>query len=437
MGNLPDVNKIYVGSCFDILKSWPNDFIHTAVTSPPYYGLRDYGLEPAIWDGDPACDHKFNDYVRPGKQGGWTNTNQYSKFDKTTHGFCEKCKAWRGQLGLEPTPEMYIDHLVQIFRELRRCLRPDGTFWLNLGDSYAGGGKGWNVQAESSFKRHLGGQEEKFNNGQKPPTYITGKQENGIKPKDLIGIPWMAALALRTDGWYLRSEIIWSAPDKCPESAKDRPTRIHEQIFLLTKRKDYFYDYFAIKEPTTSQHKPAPGSRYEGALWVADQRKNKRSVWTVCAEPAVQYGPMSRVPAAVNHHAAFPEDLISPCVLAGTSEKGCCPDCGTPWFRVIEKKMEVAANGNGSENGSSDMEVDETEPVQYESPTLSIGWEPGCKCGKQETIPCLAFDPFMGSGTVALVARKNGRSYLGTEKNPVYADVAARRLDFVRTQDEL
>src|SRR5579883_579018 len=133
---LPEVNKFYQGSCLEVLKTWPDNFIHCAVTSPPYYALRDYGHEGDIWDGDPNCQHEFVELIRPAKghmqdrPDAQNPKNVYAKFDKTVHGFCPKCKAWKGQLGLEPTPEMYADHLVQIFRELRRCLRPDGTLWL-------------------------------------------------------------------------------------------------------------------------------------------------------------------------------------------------------------------------------------------------------------------------------------------------------------------
>lgn len=410
MANLPEVNKFYVGSCLDILKSWPDNFIHTAICSPPYYSLRDYGVEGAIWDGAPTCQHEFTEYTRAGRgqeqprPDAYNPKNKWAKFGKTVHGFCTKCGAWKGQLGLEPHPDMYIDHLVQIFRELRRCLRPDGTFWLNLGDTYS----------SSSFRDRyaVASQQDQ----------LKAKYVMDLKPKDLMGIPWAAAFALRKDGWYLRSDVIWYSPGKCPETRLDRPTRAHEYFFLLTKSQDYFYDRVAIMEPlSTDQHEEYPLGR------------QKRSVWTVNIEPSKNYGPQTRVPDAIAHHATFPEALITPCVLAGAAEKGCCPDCGTPWNRIIkkEKAQLVTTNGNGNHAD------DELEAPEETGPIVTTGWEPGCKCGRTDTIPCLVFDPFMGSGTTAVVARKNGRSFLGTELNPLYADLAQRRIDFERVQNDL
>jgi DNA modification methylase len=222
--------KIHIGDCRDILRTLPDESVHCCVTSPPYFGLRDYGVD--------------------------------------------------GQIGQETTPEEYVSQMVDVFREVRRVLRADGTLWLNLGDSYANDGK-WGGSS-SGFNINTG------------PTGGEGnrkKRQTGLKPKDLIGIPWMVAFALRADGWWLRQDIVWHKPSTMPESVTDRCTKSHEYIFLLSKSERYHFDADAIREPASSNGR---------------DRRNKRSVWTV---PAAQFRDA--------HFATFPADLIVPCILAG------------------------------------------------------------------------------------------------------------------------
>jgi DNA modification methylase len=252
---------LYQGDCLQALKALPEGSVQCVVTSPPYWGLRDYGV--------------------------------------------------KGQLGMEKTPEEYIVKVVAIFRELRRVLRDDGTLWLNLGDSYAGSGKGIGSDHGKAVVDDDG----------------YGKKISlpaGLKPKDLIGIPWRVALALQADGWYLRSDIIWSKPNPMPESVTDRPTKSHEYVFLLTKSAKYFYDAEAIKEPTTTfdenlrdrdttRLNNTPGRTKMGGLKRNNYTtRNKRTVWTVATKAF-----------ADAHFAVFPEKLIEPCILAG------CPVGGT------------------------------------------------------------------------------------------------------------
>ena len=220
--------EIKQGDAIEVLKTIPDQSINTCVTSPPYWGLRDYGID--------------------------------------------------GQVGIEETPEEYVAKMVEVFREVKRVLRNDGTLWLNLGDSYAGNCS----QASNNGRAGFGNPRER----------LVNRKGKGLKPKDLVGIPWRVALALQADGWYLRSDIIWHKPNPIPESVKDRPTKAHEYIFLLSKSPRYYYDYEAIKEPVTSrQLRPT---------------RNRRSVWTVPTRP---------FPEA--HFATFPPELIEPCVLAG------------------------------------------------------------------------------------------------------------------------
>lgn len=253
------------GDVIERLRELPDESVHCCVTSPPYWGLRDYGVV--------------------------------------------------GQLGLERTPEEYVARMVEVFREVRRVLRSDGTLWLNIGDSYCSGGReghGTRVGYKQSTNRGAN-DETSCERAPQPP---------GMKPKDLVGIPWMLAFALRADGYWLRSEIIWHKPNPMPESVTDRPTKAHEQIFLLTKSQRYYYDAEAIKETSI---KGAAGSKFNtgktalhqlerssNAERTEDGIRNKRSVWTVATQPT---------PEA--HFATYPIALIEPCILAG------CPPDGT------------------------------------------------------------------------------------------------------------
>ena len=303
--------EIKQGDALSVLKTMPSQSINTCVTSPPYWGLRDYGVD--------------------------------------------------GQLGLEPTPEEYVANLVEVFREVRRVLRDDGTLWLNLGDSY--NGSKMNRSGQHGYKDGRSNKDKRFSVG----------GVEGLKPKDLVGIPWMVAFALRADGWYLRQDIIWHKPNPMPESVKDRCTKAHEYIFLLTKKKKYFYDAEAIKEKQSGEIKTrrfssdggakaramgkhiSGGNEGTGAKWTDTGFRNKRSVWTIPTKPFKEA-----------HFATFPPDLIKPCILAG------CPVGGT------------------------------------------------------------VLDPFAGSGTTLLVAMQHHRKSIGIELNPEYIEIAKRRLNSVQ-----
>ena len=300
-----------------MLKLLPDKSVNCCVTSPPYFGLRDYG-----------CD---------------------------------------GQIGLEPTPDEFVQNLVSVFREVKRVLRDDGTLWLNLGDSYWGG-KGANGTSKA-----LGNAEER---GYKQPrgTVVSSMRAQDaphpvLKGKDLIGIPWRVAFALQQDGWYLRQDIIWHKPNPMPESVKDRCTKAHEYIFLLSKSPKYYFDAKGIGEPlATAPHKPGnnnatlrtagPNDRggksqwddTKERVWCKSGYRNKRSVWTVTTKPFKGA-----------HFATFPPDLIEPCILAG------CPKDG------------------------------------------------------------VVLDPFNGAGTVGVVALKHSRKYLGIELNPEYCKITLDR----------
>lgn len=279
--------------------------VQCVITSPPYWGLRDYGT--AKWvGGQEDCDHRVGRFETPVSDKQASNTGSAGHQARDV---CPKCGAVRedNQLGLESTPEEYVASMVRIFREVRRVLRKDGVVWLNLGDSYAAG--------------KMGG-DDSGDNGRFAGPRIEPKQRkapDGLKPKDLVGIPWRVAFALQADGWWLRSDIVWAKPNPMPESVTDRPTKAHEYVFLLTKAAKYFYDHEAVRE------EPQGYMRKGGAAdWTAESGhtngqgstsfhqmnpngRNLRSVWTIATEP---------FPEA--HFATFPEKLVETCIKAGS-----------------------------------------------------------------------------------------------------------------------
>jgi DNA modification methylase len=314
---MTDPLTVLQGDALEQLRTLPECSIQCCVTSPPYWGLRDYGT--ASWQGgDGDCDHSVKlggngdaSAIQVGNR--WTQTYQ-ARSD------CPKCGAKRidSQIGLEETPEQYVVKIVEVFREVRRVLKNNGTLWINMGDSY------WNGGAQKRDGGH------DFVDGGKPKL-LAAKGSilqpklapvEGWKPKDLCGIPWRVAFALQADGWYLRSDIIWSKPNPMPESVTDRPTKAHEYLFLLSKSERYFYDAEAISEPITeAPHAPRNLSsgrigtngktdncvHQNDRIWGESGVRNKRSVWTV-----------STAPYAEAHFATYPPDLIKPCILAGT-----------------------------------------------------------------------------------------------------------------------
>ena len=367
-----NTHKIILGDCIAGMQTLPAGCIQTCITSPPYWGLRDYGT--ATWDGgDSSCNHiddvalaerlrQKKSMISVGERiDGSTRTRVHDEQIGNTiqhRDVCPKCGAKRidAQLGAEKTPEAYVENMVKVFREVRRILRDDGTVWLNLGDSYAHNVKEHNTKSDKQSS----------NRGTKE--FLTPHRNFegvGIKTKDLIGIPWRVAFALQADGWYLRQDIIWHKPNPMPESVTDRCTKSHEYIFMLSKKSHYYFDHEAIKEKAVGvPHAPGNKNKTQpsekGArdpalepdrVWASDGKRNRRSVWTVTTKPF-----------RGAHFATFPKDLIEPCVLAG------CP----------------------------------------------VG----------ETV----FDPFTGSGTTAIVSLKHNRNFIGTELNPEYIKIAEARI---------
>lgn len=307
-----ETDRILCGDALEMLRTLPDNSVHCCVTSPPYYALRDYGVD--------------------------------------------------GQIGREDTPAQYVARLTDVFSEVRRVLRPSGTLWLNIADTYAGKGN----QGDSV--------DPKYPNGRTGQTVAINRRVEGCKAKDMIGIPWMLAFALRDSGWYLRSDIIWMKANPMPESCKDRPSRCYEHVFLLTKSRSYYYDAAAIAEPVAEstpmrmrrkfgKNKYSAGIPGQAHQHLNDYRlngyaeedipllRNKRDVWQI-----------NSVPYKGAHFAAYPPKLVETCLLAG------CPQDG------------------------------------------------------------IVLDPFLGSGTTAAVAKQMGRHYIGIELNPDYCELAKQRI---------
>jgi DNA modification methylase len=365
-----------------------HESVQMCITSPPYWGLRAYAIPDQIFGGDLECVHQFGEARRrggpAGNHGGATscrpgraNIPFQARQNDCLGSFCALCDAWKGQLGMEPDPYLYVDHMVEIFREVWRVLKPNGTLWLNLSDCYAtgagsvkdhpGGGKQgarWSGRDDSKGRGTpkradgTGG-----HNYVGPMTQPNRMPIEGLKPKDLVGIPWRVALSLQADGWWLRSDIVWSKPSCMPESVTDRPTRSHEYVFLMSKSEQYYYDSIAIAELATSARESiydnglnghGGGESHAGQgsstrkFPSNPELKNKRSVWTINTQP---------YPEA--HYATFPEELPAICIRAGS--------------------------------------------------------KPG------DTV----LDPFFGSGTVGLVAKRLGRRWIGLDLG--YQDLQARR----------
>ena len=363
---------LYHGDVLQVLRELPDESVNCCITSPPYYSLRDYGT--ARWSGGlPDCDHTSNH----GKQGA---TGQRADRTFTARAVykdeCRRCGAKRidQQIGLEETPDLYIDKLISVFREIRRVLTQDATLWCNIGDSY-------NAHPGQRKVTDKAGPKQASNTGS---VGAASRSIDGMKPKDLIGVPWMLAFALRSDGWYLRQEIIWQKLNCMPESVKDRPTRSHEQLFLLSKSADYFYDWESIQEPASADtharyargrsddHKyanggpgnqgiaksfehmrtraagvnpkcaePGSGIRQNSSFCAAVKDvvefRNKRSVWPIASDP---------FPEA--HFATFPPALILPCVLAGCPSGGTIsdPSVGRPPLPWSPRRMGAKPSGS-------------------------------------------------------------------------------------------
>lgn len=361
------------GDVVEQLQQMPDQHFHCCVTSPPYWGLRDYGVE--------------------------------------------------GQIGLEETPDAYVERMVEVFREVRRVLRDDGTLWLNIGDSYTSGGRTWRADNTNGMRSKSSGMDSR------PP------QPDGLKPKDLVLIPYRLILALQLDGWYVRSQIVWAKKSSMPESVRDRPTSAWEPIFLLTKSPKYFYDAEAVKTPASHPsgnkertYNNAKSPNLGSGVPFSGSMANLRNVWHLGPEP---------FPDA--HFATFPTEIPRKAIRAGTSARGCCPECGAPWERVVEREeytpaeVDVGVRNVDASRGDKTRKLNGAD-YNKQAKTTTTGWQPTCDCVQAgtsepyECVPCRVLEPFAGSGTTLMVAELLGRDSVGIELNPEYIEIAERRI---------
>ena len=420
----------------------PDGSVHCCIASPPYWGLRSYNLGAWI-GGDSKCSHqkRRNDAVAR-VDGGVPANNNHAQ-EGWAGGVCGHCGATQEDtgIGLEPTLTEWVDNIVAVGREVWRVLRDDGSFWLNLGDAYSGGGKGTTGRNDGDRKRAEGGA---FNGGAR----IQTDTDCGLPSKNLMGQPWRAAFALQDDGWILRSAICWQKNNPMPESVYDRPTSSYEMIFLLTKQPIYFYDQTAIREPQSegtharfgSGKAPrAAGKKLGGSTrhkrdWdestpdsILPNGRNSRNVWTI---------PTQGRPEA--HFATFPDELPRRCILAGTSEHGVCADCGAPWARQTEKSTEydhTTSKAGKTKDGPYAAQTRDgagTHDIRHgvRVNTQTVGWQPACDHNAAR-VPATVLDCFVGSGTTVAVAQQLGRHGIGLDLNLEYLGIAKQRIEKV------
>ena len=431
---------IYQGDARAVLPKIASDSVDCIVTSPPYWGLRDYGT--AAWAGGDEAHQHIGQELRTADVGGPKQQTKRGSIGVRS-GDCA-CGAVRAdaQLGLEPTPEEYVANLVSVFRELRRVLKPSGTCWLNLGDSYNGSSV-VDRSAESLRRSTLGPKHEGLGLQNAAHRAQEGRNRQtdapGLKPKDLVGIPWRVAFALQADGWYLRSDIIWAKPNPMPESVTDRPTKAHEYLFLLTKSARYYFDADAVREsaiyagvtvkasnPDTAKNgaKGKYGATAVGFTQhdtVVGAGRNLRSVWTIATRP---------YPGA--HFAVFPPELPERCIKAGSSERGVCPDCGAPWERVVERGNSEHHCRPGCGHESLDFANGWSKGTYggfTNTARVTDAWKPSCRhtddwmneaSGPARPQPAVVLDPFAGSGTTGMVANRLSRRAILIDLNGDY-----------------
>lgn len=440
-------------------------FTLLSLVRPTDWGLRDYGIEPVVWGGDSACDHTWGEEMPLRATSSWDSFDDY-RTDGTRRGgqgkmnagkdgshgaFCRHCNAWLGSLGLEPTPDLFVEHIVEVFRGVRRVLRPDGVCWVNLGDSYIS-------HASSPSGR---------DDPQLPAVWATREDSHrttkapGLKPKDLCGVPWRVAFALQADGWYWRSCLPWLKRSAMPESCQDRPTTAIEYFFLFTKSVQYFFDMDAVRmqaAPATLERdkysrvleNDGPQSvRHDHETTVNPAGRSFRnsdlfyqSLDAPFGMIASEEGPLAldvtpeSFPEA--HFATFGQKLIEPLILAGTSEHGCCPKCGAPWERLVERET-LREHAPTREMSKTPLNVVRAGWRKGGPASETTGWRPTCKqdCrqinsdgyyGQPEPVPCTVLDPFAGSGTVGQVAKRLNRNAILIEAKEEYCEMARARV---------
>ena len=374
--------KILIGDCREKLRELPDNSVHCVVTSPPYWGQRDYG---------------------------------------------------KGGIGFERYFEDHLKTLCGVFDEVRRVLRKDGSLWFNYGDCYYGGNRGA-VPGDAERVRESSPIQNKHKGSLQLKASPNRLPQRGVKNKDMMLIPEQMALAFRARGWWARSRVVWYKRNPMPDSALDRPSRTYEDIYIFTKSRLCYYDHVAVRVPSSTNSHPRRKDGREGLTkghdpnnrWHEGRRgipglyetASMRNVWEITAEPFLG-----------THFATFPKAVVTPCIKAGTSEKGACVECGSPYRRRVKRGY----------SAPSDRKVDDVKSIERRRDSAgfghrflvnyhTVGWTKTCKCETNKTKPCVVLDPFGGSGTVGLVAQALGRDSILIEMNPEYAEMARDRI---------
>ena len=466
------------------LQSLPDESVHMVMTSPPYWGLRDYGT--AKWvGGDAECKHSLTGAARTpwanavkGPSGGGKNGTKYANNTKEVGGFCSKCGAEKVdfQIGLEASLGEHLEKMVEVFREVRRVLRPDGSVWLNYGDCYATAPNGRSAAATKA----TGKDDRTFRD--KPFSTVGGV----LKPKDLCLVPYRLAIALQEDGWWVRSKVTWGKPNAMPDSSgKWRPAVAHEEAFLLTKFDKSYYDAEAVRQVLAQSsvaryaqdidgqqgsRKANGGTRSDRPMKAVggdkrstrqrghskphagfsdrwdqmskeEQRANGRLMRSYEPAPPMVEGVTTAdyeawhiATAAYSeaHFATFPPALVAPCIAASSSAHGVCPSCGAPWVRKVRKRAVAQADVSPekAERHSSEHDPDTrfAGSVRGSSEVKTLGWVQDCKCEEAGPVPATVLDPFGGAGTVGMVAERMGRDSILIDISSDYCEMAEARI---------
>jgi len=456
------VGKIICGDCLKIMRDIPDNSIDVVLTSPPYWALRDYSTNPQIWGGDKNCKHIWReiDVLRKATKGDKPSKNSKVAINRTNSenrpgkpsDFCSKCGAWRGELGLEPTFDLYISHLCDIFDEAKRVLKKSGSCWVVIGDTYSGSGAGQKDTGKAVYKE---------DNFRKNPV------KTNLPNKCLCQIPFRFSIEMCNRGWILRNTIIWHKNNCMPSSVNDRFTVDFEYVFFFTKNKKYFFNQqfepmlsneydkkrmsggrkeykgkwsdsddaesYGSPRARTQRKKSWDSKRIQTAFVAGyKQGRNKRCVWNINTKRFKE-----------PHFAVFPEKLIEPMIDAGCP-RYVCSKCGKPREKIYEvvghQITDFIKIDGGDKNGKyygSEQKDYESSKTQKPSETKKRIFKSmseikdykysDCHCGAKFK-PGIVLDPFLGAGTTAVVAKKLGRNFIGIELNPDYIEIAKKRL---------
>lgn len=411
------INQVLVGDCREVMQAFPPESIDLAITSPPYWSLRDYGAECiSVYGGNPRCQHEWSRYKpKFGNMGGGANRKEVTPNYRDNLGpqdFCVWCGAFKGQLGLEHNPSLYVQHLVQVYREMRRVLKKAGSFYLNIGDTYASSGtKRWDEHKYSGKTLIYAGRGRIV------------EYSSWLQPKQLLGIPWRVAIALQEDAWILRNAIIWNKPNHMPSSVKDRLTNAYEHIFHFVKNRKYYYDLDAIRERPISvkasgnkQRKPSlqPHNSHVGRSIPWSPYKGKFNGFE---EESEQYG--GDVVKGYSPHEPRHFELLA---MKGVTSGG--------------HTGKTVAHDHPDGKNPADFWSINTKP--FKKAHFATFPEAICEMPIKSSCPLngVVLDPMCGSGSALVTAKKLGRNYIGIDMVPAYAKMSIERLESTPEPDK-